>query len=146
MANNGNGFHGNNGNGFKPGQPSANPHGRPGKKLERDYLAVAKRAVTKAQWRAVVKRALEDALSKEVHPVAAAKARDFLLKALSVEQSIKVDLTHRQDPQQHEREREAAKKLLGDPEALGQILDALEKRVSAPPPASPGSNGNRAHS
>jgi hypothetical protein len=59
--------------------------GRYPKALERDYLRAAKKAVSNRQWLELCKRAYGVAMSDTAHPIAVAKARDFLLKALMVD-------------------------------------------------------------
>lgn len=143
---NGNGASQNgNGSDSQVHKQSGNGHGglRPGsgrkpKKLERDYLNAAKRAVSNRQFMEVVKKAFQEALAPPgVHPVAVAKARDFLLKALSVEQAVKVSVSGSLDTGADRR------RLVldgADPKTLALVAD-LANRVYGPKPTPP-ANGN----
>lgn len=133
-------------------KPSGNGHGgyRPGsgrktKKLERDYLSAAKRAVSNRQFMEICKKALAEAMAPPgLHPVAVSKSRDFLLKALSVEeQAVKVHLSGSLDSDEGRRRLVLDSQ---DPATLALVAD-LANRVygpKSPPPAAP-TNGNGSH-
>src|SRR6516165_241365 len=67
---------------FQPGNPGG--PGRPRRVVERDYLAVAVGAVSAADWRKVVKKALEQAIKGD------SRARDWLGRRLVGSDPIQV--------------------------------------------------------
>ena len=60
---------------FKPGQIN-NPHGRPKREVEKEYLHVLMGVVTIAKWKQVCEKALKQAMAGDT------RARDWLSKYL----------------------------------------------------------------
>jgi hypothetical protein len=104
--------------------------------VRRDYLAVAKRAITHRKWRALLDGAYRTALDETAHPVAVAKARDFILKALLFEKSLNLQISGRLEGGLSI----GMSEILSDPESRAQA-EALAARVFAPALPLNGANG-----
>lgn len=144
MAHKGNGLNGH-GRGGKREGAGRLPRGET-KKLERDYFHVAKQACTHAHWRKICELAVADAMgvsddiTEKGRPVIVSKARDFLLKALSLEQALKVQVSGSLvTPPAYTDD---LAKILGDPEATARLLDAVQGPSSVPALSVEPTNGN----